>query len=111
MKLWYYVAFCIMVCCLGEMFVEVVFADEPNTMKICADLGFALFGFVSLLYIRYLRKYAEVVMNTYYLLLGIESECGADGSRKIHEKARAFKFLATRDPEKFYKEHIEKETK
>ena len=108
MKTLYYVGFCLIVVNAGSTITELVFANEINLARIYANIGFLMFGIFEMLYSK-LRIYSdELSMNTYYLLLGMESECGADGSRKIQEKARAFKFLANLDPEKFYKEHIAK---
>lgn len=104
----YYIGFCIVVLNAGAIITQLIFNDEFSWSLIDGNFGFLMFGILEMLYYRLLIYYDELEMNTYYLILGIESECGADGSRKIQEKARAFKFLANLDPEKFYKEHIAK---
>lgn len=111
MKTLYYVGFVLIVVNAGDLITKLIFADEFSLSLIYANLGFIMFGIFEMLYSKLRISSDELEMNVFYLLLGIESECGADGYRKIHEKARAFKFLATLDPEKLYKEHIEKETK
>ena len=111
MKILYYVGFFLIVVNAGCLITKLIFADEFNLYLIHANLGFIMFGFFEMLYARSKIRSDEFEMDVYYLLCAIEDECGVDGYRKIHERARAIKLISTIDPDTFYKEKEKKKEK